>query len=83
MIDHKKDCSFLEDIKQVEDGGWKSGDGEICGYMDISSEYISFSDGWNPYPTIFFNYCPDCGVKMKNEKKHKINDTKTNAPRLE
>lgn len=65
-MEHLKDCDFKERIKELQQGSWRDGDGEISGYVDIEESRISFSDGWNSFPDIEFKYCPICGVLLSN-----------------
>ena len=64
-MEHLKDCDFQETIKQLQNGSWTSGSGEISGSVDISEECILFSDGWDFFTSIEFIFCPICGVKLK------------------
>lgn len=63
MEEHKIGCNFNQIIKDLQRGSWRDGDGEISGDVDISQERISFSDGWNFFPSIEFIFCPICGCR--------------------
>jgi len=61
---HKKECDFKSIIKELNEGSWIVGEGEISGCILIDENKIIFSDGWNNYPNIDFKFCPECGKKQ-------------------
>lgn len=66
-MEHLEGCDFKDRIKKINCGSWYSGKGEISGYINVEEKEIYFDDGWNSYPSIPFNFCPVCGVRL-NEK---------------
>ena len=57
-------CAEMKELQESDITG--SGSGEFALYVWVQMERVSFSDGWNIYPSIEFNYCPYCGVKRND-----------------
>lgn len=64
-MEHKQNCKFEETINQLKERSFIIGEGEISGFIDVDFDSVSFDDGWNPLPSIYFKYCPFCGVELK------------------
>jgi hypothetical protein len=68
-VQHDQECDFMT---QVYRGfGGSIGEGEISGGVDFgfdhkSSIQLAMSDGWNQSINIGFEYCPICGIKLKD-----------------
>lgn len=53
-------------IEKMEKTSFIIGSSEISGSISIEPNEIRFDDGWNDYPTLYFRYCPFCGVKNEH-----------------
>lgn len=89
MVKHDKNCSFIEFIKDVKDGFSFKYISHIDLYEDVPigdifilNDNIEINEKGielkNPHfmgSTLDFNFCPECGVKLKKEEVEKVNET--------